>query len=69
MKRWLCLFALALLASSLAPNAAEEKVTYFVQPVSSTTQPVGETMTIMGTDRDTNSAWFVVVHRDKPPGD
>jgi hypothetical protein len=34
--------------------------------VGSTTQPAGNAMTIIGADRDANSAWFVVVRRDKP---
>jgi len=36
-------------------------------PVCTSTQPLGELMTIIGADRDTNTAWFVVVRRDKPP--
>lgn len=34
--------------------------------ICSTTQPSGNTMTIIGADRDPKSAWFVVVRRDKP---
>lgn len=30
-------------------------------------KPVGESMTIIGGDRDIRSGWFVVVRRDKPP--
>jgi hypothetical protein len=46
----------------------KRKVTAFSknQPVCTTMQPVGEAMTIIGADRDTKSAWFVVVRRDKP---
>ena len=36
------------------------------KPICSTTQPVGDAMTIIGADRDRKSAWFVVVRRDKP---
>jgi hypothetical protein len=36
------------------------------QPVCRTTQHIDRNMTIIGADRDTNSAWFVVVRRDKP---
>jgi hypothetical protein len=35
------------------------------KPVGSTTRPVGEAITVIGADRDTKSAWFVVVRRDK----
>ncbi len=35
-------------------------------PVCSTTQTVGEELTVIGADRDPTSAWFVVVRRDKP---
>jgi hypothetical protein len=39
------------------------------KPVCSTTQPVGNTLTIIGADRDKKRAWFVVVRRDKPSVD
>lgn len=36
------------------------------KPVSRTKRPIGEGMTIIGGDRNTNSVWFIVVRRDKP---
>ncbi len=149
MKRWPCLFALAILLTSIAPSASPETVTYSVQlvrgndegsspmpgtrrigpriskslhsvfrwknywevcrqkvvvptgtktsvilskertveidlsrpkkrkvtaishhePICSTTQAMGEAMTVIGADRDPTSAWFVVVRRDKPATD
>jgi hypothetical protein len=30
------------------------------------TRPMGETVTIIGGERDAMSAWFIVVRRDKP---
>ena len=34
--------------------------------VSRTIRPIGNGMTIIGGDRDTNSVWFIVVRRDPP---
>ena len=31
-----------------------------------TVEPMGESMTLIGGDRDQNSHWFIVVRRDKP---
>lgn len=49
-------------------QANKQRTTAFSnnKSVSSITQPASETMTIIGADRDTKSAWFVVVRRDKP---
>ena len=48
------------------PN--KRRVTAFRKgkPVAADTRPSGQTMTIIGGDRDGNEAWFVVVRRDKP---
>ena len=35
--------------------------------VSRITRPIGERMTIIGGDRDKETAWFIIVRRDKPP--
>jgi hypothetical protein len=44
------------------------KVTVFQkgQLVERTTRPVGDAMTLIGGDRDRQSAWFIAVRRDKP---
>jgi hypothetical protein len=36
------------------------------KPITSVTQPTGETWTLIGGDRDPKSVWFIVVRRDKP---
>ncbi len=35
--------------------------------VNRTISPMGESMTIIGGDRDKKSSWFIVVRKDKPP--
>lgn len=47
---------------------SKRKVTAYQsgKPVARTTSPVGASMSLIGGDRDTNSAWFIVVRRDKP---
>jgi len=49
-------------------QAKKRKVTALSQgnPVCTSTQPTGKLMTIIGADQDTNTAWFIVVRRDKP---
>jgi len=39
------------------------------KPMSEITRPAGQKMTIIGGDRDKDSAWFIVVRRDKPTED
>lgn len=39
------------------------------KPISEITRPAGQKMTIIGGDRDKDSAWFIVVRRDKPTED
>lgn len=36
------------------------------QAVSLVTRPIGESMTIIGGDRDNQTAWFIIVRRDRP---
>ncbi len=36
------------------------------KPLASATQSVGKTMTVIGANRDSQTAWFIVVRRDKP---
>ncbi len=49
----------------------QRKITAFSddRPVRLITRPAGEVMTIIGGDRDSKTAWFVVVRRDKPSVD
>lgn len=46
----------------------KRKVTAFEgdKPVFKVVDPIGNAMSIIGGDRDTNSSWFIVVRRDKP---
>jgi hypothetical protein len=39
------------------------------KPISEITRPAGQMLTIIGGDRDKDSAWFIVVRRDKPTED
>lgn len=50
-------------------DLAKRKVTAFEagKPVTRSTWPVSNAMTIIGGDRDPNSVWFIVVRRDNPP--
>ncbi len=34
--------------------------------VSRTTRPIGQRMTVIGGDRDKETAWFIIVRREKP---
>lgn len=49
-------------------EAGKRKVTAFQngKALECTTRPLGESMTIIGGDRDPKSVWFIVVRRDKP---
>lgn len=49
-------------------NPAKRKVTAYQSGklIACTTHPASETMSIIGGERDRNSAWFIVVRRDKP---
>lgn len=49
-------------------NRKRRKVTAFEngKVVQRTMRPVGEGMTVIGGERDPNSAWFIVVRRDPP---
>ena len=35
--------------------------------VTRVTRPIGQSMTVVGGDRDKETAWFIIVRRDKPP--
>lgn len=50
-------------------QAGKRRVTAFWEGKSHGTVsgPIGDRMTITGGDRDTGSAWFIVVRRDPPP--
>ncbi len=37
------------------------------ETISSTSQSIGDAMSIVGGDRDAKSVWFIVVRRDPPP--
>lgn len=49
-------------------QAGKRKVSTFYRGrlLDRTVEPVGESMTLIGGDRDQNSHWFIVVRRDKP---
>ncbi len=51
-------------------DKTKRKVTAFEgdKPVFKTVDPIGNSMSIIGGDRDTNSSWFIVVRGDKPVG-
>ncbi len=50
-------------------SAAGKRTIHFYQDgkrVSTSTQPIGESVTIQGGNSTAESAWFIVVRRDKP---